>query len=116
MADFPIVRVEDDVILPDLWKSRCGCQSRIGDPHKSDCVCVVKKVRLKLEIMVEVDVPHFQEKEDIEFHYGESSWCANNIIDWMESHITKDQECLCDRTKVNFVETVDETPRVRIEK
>lgn len=72
----------------------CYCQQEIGTPHKDDCVCIKKKVRVRLTIEYEVEVPSFWDKENIEFHRNGSSWCASNLLEELEK-IEKEQGCLC---------------------
>lgn len=70
------------------------CHQPIGSEHKSDCVLIMKKVKVRMTIEYEVEVPADWSKEMVEFHRNESSWCAGNAIAELES-LGDGNECLC---------------------
>lgn len=71
----PSVLTNDDGIRPAGEPDECFyCHQKVGTPHREECVCVNKKVKVRAMIEYEVEVPFFWSKEDIEFHRNESSW------------------------------------------
>lgn len=78
------------------------CHQKIGDKHKVDCVLVKKKVKvkMKLEVEYEVEVPADWDKDQIEFHRNEGSWCANNALEELENL----EGCLCDDAEFEYME------------
>lgn len=58
-----------------------GCNERLGAPHKPDCVNYKKTVIIEFTIPLLVEAPVSWGKDDIEFKYGESSFCLNSLVD-----------------------------------
>ncbi len=114
---FPLVAVNDDGIRPAGPPDECFyCQQKVGTSHKLDCVCVSKKVRLRYSFDVEIEVPHSWTPEQIEFHRGESSWCASNAITELQDMFpdTDGVACPCSIFDCTYIETIDETPRSKV--
>lgn len=106
---FPIVTIND--VPPAGKPSECfWCNRKIGQEHAYDCSTVVKKVRLKAIITYETTVPHSYSKEDIEFKFNEGAWCADNLTD----EIFVEGECLCNRTHIEYIKTIDNMPKSSI--
>lgn len=70
------------------------CGRPIGAEHKSNCVLVYKKVKVKLVVEYEIEVPSRWNKSDIEFHRNDGSWCASNLIQELET-LDESEGCLC---------------------
>lgn len=87
------------------------CARLVGDPHKPDCVIVQKKVRIRFSVELDIDVPHHWTKEDVEFRYNESTWCVDNLIDFLlEFKADNPTWCLCGRGKADYLLS-DPTPK-----
>lgn len=112
----PNVLANDDGIRPAGNPDECFyCQQKVGTPHKETCVCVNKKVKIRAIVEYEVEVPFCWDKEDIEFHRNEGSWCASNLIDELSNidHEGEDDICLCGIAKFEFVEVTVPGPYVK---
>lgn len=108
---WPLVDENDDGIRPAGKSDVCFyCNQKVGEPHGRDCVVVTKTVKLRYSFKIEVDVPHFWEKSDIEFHRNEGTWCADNALSDI-SDFAKKHGCLCDVFEAKFLEIVDGTPK-----
>jgi len=57
-------------------------------------VILNKKVKIKYIFEVEVEVPYSWNKDNIEFKYGKSSWCADNALEELEE-LSNKLGCLC---------------------
>lgn len=118
--EWPLVAVNDDGIRPAGKPDACFyCQQKVGHPHARDCVVVSKKVRLRYTIDVEVSVPHFWTKNEIEFHRNQSSWCAGNIITEIveyEERVEESGDCMCGKVHCTFMEVSDNTPTRELRK
>ena len=89
-------KVTDKAQRPANVNGACFfCNQTIGEEHKADCVLIKKKVKVRLTIEYEIEVPAFWDKGDIEFHRNESSWCANNVLDELKEYKGKSGSCLC---------------------
>lgn len=75
------------------------CHQPIGQHHKDDCVLIQKKVKLQATIVYTYSVPAHWTKDDIEFHYNESTWCACNLIP-----VFQDMDCLCPVTTITYLQ------------
>lgn len=109
---FPVVTTDDHGIRPAGRPDACFyCKSKVGEPHGPECVVIVKRVRVRYSFELEIDVPHYWGKEQLEFHRNESSWCASNALGELEKAFPEDGECPCGSFKCEALGTVDETPR-----
>lgn len=81
------------------------CKRAVGQTHKDECVCLTRKITLEIKGNIEIDVPSFWDADLIEFHFNESSWCADNIIDELNKHI-KSRGCLCDILQFRYINNV----------
>lgn len=70
------------------------CSEPVGGWHKADCVRFTKKVMVRAIIEYEIEVPDFWQKENIEFHRNEGSWCTDNMLDELEA-LSESEGCLC---------------------
>lgn len=110
--EMPLVDKHDDGIRPAGSPVHCFyCGQKVGEHHKPECVVVQKRIKIKVTVELEIMAPHSHGKHEIEFRYNESSWCAMNLPGLIETHqeLTGNM-CLCGLTKVEYLETVDETP------
>ena len=106
----PVVLENDYGIRPAGKPDECFyCQQKVGQHHKPNCVVIVKKVLVRFTIDIPVNVPHSWSKEDIDFRYNDSSWCADNLIDMLQKHASANG-CICGITRAEMVEVLDNTP------
>lgn len=83
--------VTRNAMRPGSGVGRCFyCREPIGGKHRPDCVLIQKTVKVRAVLEYNVEVPHFWDKGDIEFHRNESSWCSSNLIDELS-----EMDCLC---------------------
>ena len=75
------------------------CQQKIGQLHKDDCVLIKKKVKVRMIVDYEIEVPAHWDKRQIEFHRNQGSWCFSNALDELAEY-----ECICDFTKFELLE------------
>jgi hypothetical protein len=95
-------------------KERCYyCREAVGTPHRPDCVKVVKRVKVRLTVEYEVEVPASWAKEDVEFHRNDGSWCSDNLIPELEA-LAESQGCLCGVTHFDYVADVPGPVRERV--
>lgn len=81
------------------------CRQPIGAAHKHDCVLIQKRVKVRMIIEYEVDVPSTWDGDMVEFHRNESSWCAGNAIAELEDRFGGDgQSCGCGAIEFDYVE------------
>lgn len=108
-GSLPIVKKNDYGIRPAGKPDECFyCHSKVGEPHKFNCVTVCKMVKLRATIDYEYPIPISWDKNRIENHYNLGTWCANNLIEDLKDYIEyideKDGSCLCYRSKVEVIE------------
>ena len=53
------------------------------------------KVTIRFPIDVEMHVPDDWDKDMIEFHVNESSWCVGNILPILEKYADEHDGCIC---------------------
>lgn len=91
---------------PASEKERCFyCQEPIGGNHKEDCVLVKKKVKVRMTVEYEVEVPNHWDAHRVEFHRNDGSWCASNAIDELQEMVDNG-DCLCNRTEFEYLSDV----------
>lgn len=80
----------------------CWCPSKIGEPHDAKCVIPQKLVTVRVTVEMEIDVPRWWDKRQVEFHRNDGSWCASN---WIDELVELDNSgCICDITKFEVIE------------
>lgn len=93
------------------------CHEKVGTQHKSDCVIRSRTVVIELKLPLVVSVPEKWDVSNIEFKYGESSYCMNNIqdnIDNFFSHLNTPNSqgetpvCLCGVAEVSYLREATE--------
>jgi hypothetical protein len=82
------------------------CKQSVGLPHADNCVLVSKKVKLRLTIEYVAIVPAHWDKDQIEFHRNESSWCRGNDLDEIVKESKKTNGCICDYSEVDYLKTL----------
>lgn len=115
---FPLVTPDDDGIRPAGHPDACiYCKSKVGHTHGLDCVTITKRVRVRYTFELEIDVPYSSTDEQVEFHRGESSWCAQNALVELDRAFPEDgPNCPCDGFSCKVLEVTDWTPTQRREK
>lgn len=87
------------------------CGQKIGNPHKTDCVLLVRKWKVRLVYEVEVMKPFSWGKDDIDFHYNGSSTCADSFIREIEDFADKASiGCLCPHFFGEAIEPLEDHP------
>lgn len=113
----PIVKEDDTGIRPSGKPDECFyCHSKVGEPHKYDCVTVVKRVKMRATIEYETEVPVHWDKEMIEFKYNDGCWCADHIVEELKSYVdylNKIGGCLCGLCEIELIEDEDEDEDVK---
>lgn len=80
------------------------CQVGIGGYHKADCVLIKKKVKVRMIVEYEVEVPAHWDKGTIEFQRNEGSWCASNAIQELDKLFGEDAgPCMCPAAKFEYL-------------
>lgn len=69
-----------------------------------------KKVRVRLTVEYEVEVPADWDKEMVEFHRNESSWCANNLISELDEIFDHEDgsSCMCHAAHFEYIGEVSQ--------
>ena len=111
----PVVLPKDYGIRPAGLPDACFyCGQKVGEQHKSSCVCVTRLVRLRYTYVIDKRVPWDWTQEQIEFHMNESSWCADNGVAALSEFIEvldKKGECLCPGFEGTFIKVLNDTPQ-----
>ena len=110
----PLVIKNDNGIRPAGKPDECFyCNQKVGTPHKEDCVCVYKKVKIKYTYEIEIEVPFDWDKEQIEFHRNEGSWCADNSIRELEEIAEQENSCLCGCFQADVLDVPEQKPYIK---
>lgn len=80
------------------------CGSPVGSRHKNSCVIPKKSVIIDFTIRLPVLVPVSWDKKDVNFHYNESSWCADNLLSMIVDWQNKTGRCLCNLLDANYIQ------------
>lgn len=83
------------------------CGRKIGVEHAPDCVLVKRKCKIRMTVEYEVEVPSSWDKDMVEFHRNDSSWCCNNMLRELDE-LSEKLGCLCWVTSCEFVEFTSE--------
>lgn len=103
----PVVQPNDYGIRPAGKPDECFyCHSKIGEFHKDGCVMITKPVKIKAILYCEIDVPEHWDKEQIEYHYNDGTWCADNLHNRISAELNERgiDFCLCPYSEIKVVE------------
>ena len=93
---------------PASTKEECFyCQQPIGSPHKEDCVLIKKRVKVRMIVEYEVEVPNHWDQHMIEFHRNDGSWCADNALDEL-AEVAEKEGCLCHLARYEYISDTSE--------
>ena len=101
---WPIVAAEDVNKVMGPPGTCFYCQEPVGSPHGRECVTVTRTIRVRYSFELEVEVPHFWDKDEIEAHRNDSSWCASNAVDEMRKYAGG--RCLCEIFEAQYLDEV----------
>ena len=88
---------------PANMNGRCFyCNQPIGGNHLDRCVLVQKKVRVRMIVEYEVNVPARWDRTNIEFHRNDGSWCSDNALEELRK-LSKENGCLCPVMEFQYV-------------
>jgi hypothetical protein len=81
------------------------CSARLGEPHGEHCAIPRRKVRVRATIEVDVWVPLPWDAEMINFHFNESSWCADNFVDTLAQAVEENESSclLCNSSSFKYL-------------
>lgn len=96
-------KVKPDDVRPARQDGTCFyCRVPLGGEHNKGCVIRTKTIVQDFTIRLVRRVPEDWDEHMADFHANDSSWCASNIVQDIQS-IDTDARCLCDRTTGKFV-------------
>lgn len=78
------------------------CHAKVGEQHKKDCVIRSRTVNLDVTIHMVMDIPEDWDEGQIDFYYNMGSWCASNLLTYLE-HREESGRCLCNITDIKYV-------------
>ncbi len=87
------------------------CKQQIGDEHAPHCVCRVKVVMVKVEVVIPRAVPASWDTDMIDFLFNGSSWCADNVESDLKAYLdakSEDAPCLCARFNGSYLRDATE--------
>lgn len=79
------------------------CGQPIGGHHADDCVIPQKTCVVDFTIRLVTSEPAYWNKDNIEFHYNESSWCADNLMGYLEEFENNTGRCMCGLVSAEFI-------------
>lgn len=95
--------VTKEATRPNGNKTACFyCRQPIGTEHHATCVLIKKKVQVQVTFLREMEVPAHWEKDDMEYHWNDSSWCVNNLFRDIGEHIGG-ESCMCPFTEIIYM-------------
>jgi len=103
-----IVKEEDEA--PARPDGTCFyCKQKIGEEHLENCYKRERSVVVEFTIRVVTKEPEHWTPDDIEFHYNESSWCADNLLNSLVRRQKSNPDwCLCQFTKAKYIKEASE--------
>jgi hypothetical protein len=106
--EYPLVAPDDHGIRPAGPPDACFyCKAKVGQRHGPRCEAVRKKVWVRYSFELEVEVPRFWEKTDVEFWRNESSSCAINALRELTEFYTEDT-CPCPWFNCEYIREMGE--------
>lgn len=95
--------VTKNSMRPACPKEECFyCQQSIGEEHKEHCVLIKKKVKVRMVVEYEIDVPASWDADDIEHHRNAGSWCTDNAIEELLG-LSDKNGCICNLARFEYI-------------
>lgn len=95
--------VADDAVRPAGKPGECFyCHRPLGAEHEASCVMRKRTAVVEFTVRLVTKEPEAWGRDAIEFHYNDSSWCADNVVSLINDNIG-DEHCLCSRLTAKFV-------------
>jgi len=95
--------VTEDAIRPVGKPNSCYlCDAELGTEHKAGCVFRQRTIVIELKTRLLVSEPEHWDKEMIEFHFNESSYCLSNLIEELQA-LDESEGCICPFSEVIFI-------------
>ena len=82
------------------------CTGALGGQHDEQCVILQRPVRVRITFEIVVAVPRSHTKEQLEFHWNDSSWCTDNIMNDLARYSESRERCLCPVSTFEYLEDV----------
>lgn len=83
------------------------CRQELGEEHLDTCVLINKKVRVRMTIEYDIQVPASWDEFDILSHRNEGSWCADNaaheLVQSIEERRDNDEGCFCNDVVYDYI-------------
>lgn len=82
------------------------CGLPMGAQHSETCVIRERTVVVAVTIKTVMSVPESWTAEDIENHYNNGRWCADNVmfrLNNMAEAIDKGGDCMCPHTEIKYI-------------
>lgn len=89
------------------------CKQPVGHQHRPGCVQRQRTVVVRFTVEMVREVPEDWNRDSLEFHLNESSWCASNLIGDMEK-IDTDAHCLCSNVTGEYLREATEDDEKRL--
>lgn len=77
------------------------CKVKVGQEHKEDCGLRSRSVVVRFIFHCVVMVPEDWDQDMIDFHYNESTWCAHNALDFLDTR--KEECCWCSDASAEYL-------------
>lgn len=93
------------------------CSEKIGAQHKVGCAIRSRSVVVRMTVEYVISVQEDRDRDSIEFGLNDSSWCASNAIDNLESQFGDHSPCMCDAAEFEYVReaTEEETREAKLD-
>ena len=97
--------VTEKAMRPASPERRCFyCHQAIGDFHKDSCVLISKWAKVEIKMTIDIEVPSWWGKHDVEFNRNEGTSCAGNVVGDIERFQDKVGYCLCGEVEYKYIE------------
>lgn len=103
MSDFTVTK---KAMRPASNAIECFyCHQPIGAVHKANCVLINKKVKIRMTVEYEIEVPASWGKAEIEFFRNDGAWCCDGAISELDEYFGGGggPECMCGSTEFEYV-------------
>ncbi len=101
-----IVKAED--VRPAGKPGECFyCERAVGEAHQAECVILQRFVRVRVTLEIEIETVRSWDREAIEFKHNQGTWCADNFVGDLATHMKRVKEsgggCLCNGFSLEYL-------------
>lgn len=109
MIDEQSFTVGEDAVRPARPDGTCFyCRKPLGELHSDGCMMRRRSVVMRFSVDLVISAPVDQDGEALNFRYNEGTWCADNLMAYLDELMQRTNDCLCSHVSAQYIREANE--------